>query len=145
MTAKARMLLLTGATGFVGGAVRPALVSSGWRVRCLTRDATRARARAPDLEWVQGDVHDPVSCARAMEGCQAALYLVHGIGEGGDYRAREIEAMAEDAYRSGQTGLVALLQTIGTAREIRTRAIEADRAYQLAVADLERAVGVPLQ
>jgi cobalt-zinc-cadmium efflux system outer membrane protein len=60
-------------------------------------------------------------------------------------RAREIEAMAEDAYRSGQTGLVALLQTIGTAREIRTRAIEADRAYQLAVADLERAVGVPLQ
>jgi cobalt-zinc-cadmium efflux system outer membrane protein len=60
-------------------------------------------------------------------------------------RAREIEAMAEDAYRSGQTGLVALLQTIGTAREIRTRAIEADLAYQLAVADLERAVGVPLQ
>ena len=60
-------------------------------------------------------------------------------------RAREIEAMAEDAYRSGQTGLVALLQTIGTAREIRTRAIDADRAYQLAVADLERAVGAPLQ
>lgn len=60
-------------------------------------------------------------------------------------RAREVEAMAEDAYRSGQTGLVALLQAIGTAREIRTRAIDADLAFQLAVADLERAMGTPLR
>ncbi len=60
-------------------------------------------------------------------------------------RAREVEAMAEDAYRSGQTGLVTLLQAIGTAREIRTRAIDADLAFQLAVADLERAMGTPLR
>ncbi len=60
-------------------------------------------------------------------------------------RAREVETMAEDAYRSGQTGLVSLLQTIGTAREVRTRAIEADLAFQLAVAELERAMGTPLQ
>jgi cobalt-zinc-cadmium efflux system outer membrane protein len=60
-------------------------------------------------------------------------------------RAREVESMAEDAYRSGQTGLVTLLQTIGAAREIRTRAIDADLAFQLAVADLERAMGTPLR
>jgi cobalt-zinc-cadmium efflux system outer membrane protein len=60
-------------------------------------------------------------------------------------RAREVEAMAEDAYRSGQSGLVVLLQAIGAAREIRTRAIDADLAFQLAVADLERAMGTPLR
>ncbi|HSN86835.1 MAG TPA: NAD(P)H-binding protein, partial [Thermoanaerobaculia bacterium] len=53
---EARGLLLTGATGFVGGAVRPALVAKGWHVRCLTRDAEQARRRAPELDWVQGDV-----------------------------------------------------------------------------------------
>ena len=41
-----RSLLLTGATGFVGGAVRPALAREGWRVRCLTRDAARAHGSA---------------------------------------------------------------------------------------------------
>jgi outer membrane protein TolC len=60
-------------------------------------------------------------------------------------RAREVEAMAEDSYRSGQTGLVALLQAIGNAREIRARSIDADLAFQLAVADLERAMGTPLR
>ena len=44
MATSARTLLLTGATGFVGGAVRPALARAGWHVRCLTRNAARARA-----------------------------------------------------------------------------------------------------
>ena len=37
-----------------------------------------------------GDVADATSCARALDGCQAAMYLVHGIGEGADYHAREV-------------------------------------------------------
>ena len=62
MTTADRSLLLTGATGFVGGAVRPALERAGWHVRCLTRNAARARDRAPALDcepaidWAQGDV-----------------------------------------------------------------------------------------
>ncbi len=59
-------------------------------------------------------------------------------------RAREVEGMAEDSYRSGQTGLVALLQALQTAREIRTQALENALAYQQALADLERAIGAPL-
>ena len=95
MTTADRSLLLTGATGFVGGAVRPALERAGWHVRCLTRNAARARDGEPALDcepaidWVQGDVGEPASCARALEGCIAALYLVHGIGEGADYHGRE--------------------------------------------------------
>ncbi len=91
MTA-APTVLLTGATGFVGNAVRPALAANGWRVRCLTRDAARARRRQPALDWVEGDVGDAASSARALAGCRAAIYLVHGIGEGADYHQREVAA-----------------------------------------------------
>ncbi len=93
MTASPPTLLLTGATGFVGNAVRPALDAKGWRVRCLTRDVARARRRLPAVDWVEGDVGDAASCARALAGCRAAFYLVHGMGEGApDYHRREVAA-----------------------------------------------------
>jgi len=72
MTAAQSTVLLTGATGFVGSAVRPALAAMGWHVRCLTRDVSQARKRQPALDWVGGDVGDAASCARALDGCQAA-------------------------------------------------------------------------
>jgi cobalt-zinc-cadmium efflux system outer membrane protein len=56
-----------------------------------------------------------------------------------------VEQMAEESYRSGQTGLPAYLQTLQFAREVRQRAIQAGLDYQLALADLERAMGMPLQ
>jgi len=110
-----RSLLLTGATGFVGGAVRPALAREGWRVRCLTRDAARAQKREPALDWVQGDVADPTSCARALDGCQAALYLVHGIGEGGDYHAREVAAAGTFASAAAAVGVERIVYLGGVA------------------------------
>lgn len=110
-----RALLLTGATGFVGGAVRPALARAGWRVRCMTRDVARAQQRAPALEWVQGDVADPASCARALAGCQAALYLVHGIGEGADYHRHEVGAAATFAKAAAAAGLERIVYLGGVA------------------------------
>lgn len=89
-----RCILLTGATGFVGAAVYPALTAAGWQVRCLSRDARAARRRRPTLEWVEGDVADAGAMARALEGCAAALYLVHGMGEGEDFERRDREAAA---------------------------------------------------
>ena len=59
-------------------------------------------------------------------------------------QAEEVERMAEDSYRSGQTGLPALLQALQATRDIRLRAIQAEADYQSAVADLESAMGVPL-
>jgi outer membrane protein, heavy metal efflux system len=56
-----------------------------------------------------------------------------------------IEAMAEDSYRSGQTNLTAFLQAVLAARELRLRATDAGLAYQTALADLERALGGPIQ
>src|SRR5581483_9214223 len=101
-------ILLTGATGFVGSAVRPAVAATGGHVRCLTRDVDQARRRQPAVDWVRGDVADAASCARALDGCQAALYLVHGIGEGADYHRHEVAA----ATTFGQAGAAAGVERI---------------------------------
>lgn len=55
----------------------------------------------------------------------------------------QVEQMAQESYQSGQTGLAALLQTVQAAREVRLRALQAGVDYQLAIADLERAMGTP--
>jgi uncharacterized protein YbjT (DUF2867 family) len=110
-----RSLLLTGATGFVGGATRPALAREGWRVRCLTRDAGQAKTREPTLDWVQGDVGDEASCARALDGCQAALYLVHGIGEGPDYHRHEVMAASTFSKAAAAAGVERIVYLGGVA------------------------------
>jgi cobalt-zinc-cadmium efflux system outer membrane protein len=58
--------------------------------------------------------------------------------------ALEVERLAEDAYRFGQTGIAAFLQALQVTRETRLRALQAAADYQAAVADLEQAVGAPL-
>ena len=107
-----RTLLLTGATGFVGRAVYGSLVAAGWTVRCATRDVARAAARWPGRRWVALDVGDPESVRRALDGCQAALYLVHGMAShSGGYRHAELaqaECMAREAERAGLERLVYL-------------------------------------
>lgn len=115
MTAAHPTLLLTGATGFVGNAVRPALAAKGWRVRCLTRDAVRARRRQPALDWVEGDVGDAASSALSLDGCQAALYLVHGIGEGADYHQREVAAATTFSQAAAAAGVERIVYLGGVA------------------------------
>lgn len=110
-----RSLLLTGATGFVGRAARPALSLAGWRVRCLTRDLARAREREGAHDWVRGDVGDEASCARALDGCRAALYLVHGIGEGPDYHRREVRAASVFSKAAAAAGVERIVYLGGVA------------------------------
>jgi cobalt-zinc-cadmium efflux system outer membrane protein len=57
----------------------------------------------------------------------------------------QVEQMADESYRAGQTGLPAYLQTLQAARDIRQRAVQAGLDYQVALADLERAMGTPLK
>jgi uncharacterized protein YbjT (DUF2867 family) len=110
-----KQILLTGATGFVGSAVQPALQAAGWRVRCMTRDLGRARRRWPHREWVEADVADEASCRRALDGCEAGLYLVHAMGEGVGFRAREVESARRFARAAAAAKLARLVYLGGVA------------------------------
>lgn len=102
-TTPKKKVLLTGATGFVGNALHPALVNAGFDVQCVSRDAPRASSRWPDRAWVGADVADRDSTARALEGCDAAFYLVHGMArESGDFQRAEI-AQAETFVRAAES------------------------------------------
>lgn len=88
------LILVTGATGYIGGRLVPRLLEAGFRVRCLVRDAGRLKGRAwvGDVEVVEGDVLRPESFAAAMRGVEAAYYLIHSLGAGGDFRQRDLQA-----------------------------------------------------
>lgn len=81
----------------------------------MTRDAERARRREPALEWVQGDVGDAASCARALDGCRAALYLVHGVGAGADYDRQEVLAASTFSRAAGGAGVERIVYLGGVA------------------------------
>jgi cobalt-zinc-cadmium efflux system outer membrane protein len=59
-------------------------------------------------------------------------------------QAQEVEQLAQDSYRLGQTGIAALLQALQAARDVRLRSLATVSQFQAALADLERAIGAPL-
>jgi uncharacterized protein YbjT (DUF2867 family) len=100
------VVLLTGATGFVGRNLYPALAAAGHRVRCLSRDPRRARERWPEREWVPGDAGDEEAMTQALAGCDAAYYLVHGMAENAaEFRRLERETAARFARAAARAGL----------------------------------------
>ncbi len=107
-------VLLTGATGYVGGSLLPELLDRGHRVRCLARDARRAEDRLPaGAEIVAGDVLKPETLPAAVEGVDVAYYLVHSMegGSGDSFAARDREgalAFGAAARRAGVRRVVYL-------------------------------------
>ena len=101
-----RRILLTGATGYVGGRLLPLLAGDGWRVRCLTRQPERLASRVPaGVEVVAGDVLDAASLAPAMQGVEAAFYLVHSMGATGDFEAQDRLAADQFAAAASAAGV----------------------------------------
>lgn len=74
-----RTVLVTGATGYVGGELVPALLEQGLHVRALARDPGRARLPG-GVETVKGDVVSGAGLDAALEGVDVAYYLVHSMG-----------------------------------------------------------------
>ena len=83
-------VLVTGATGYIGGRLIPVLEASGVRLRCLARHPAALESRvAKTTEVVEGDLFDPGSLDRALAGIDVAYYLVHSMGAHGDYLEKD--------------------------------------------------------
>ncbi len=102
-------VLVTGATGYIGGRLVPLLLERGHEVTILVRDPRRA-VRRPWSEQVTvraGDLLDAPSLAGAFDGIETAYYLVHSMYSGSDFAARDREA-ATNVVRAA-TGLPRLV------------------------------------
>lgn len=91
------LILVTGATGYVGGRLAPRLLDSGYRVRCMVRDPSRLYGRGwhSRVEIVQADATDPASLEAAFQDVHTAYYLMHGI-QGGKPNAEHDLDMARN-------------------------------------------------
>jgi len=78
------LILVTGATGYVGGRLVPKLLDAGYRVRCLVRDAHRLSDRPwhDRVEIVEGDATVAASLEAAFGDVDTAYYLIHGMQAG---------------------------------------------------------------
>src|SRR5688572_7983336 len=98
----ASTVLLTGASGYVGGRLLPLLEARGHTLRCLARRPEHLRARTgPGTEVVRGDVLDGDSLAAALRGVEQAYYLVHSMGTAGAFEAEDRRG-AENFARAGR-------------------------------------------
>ena len=79
--------LVTGATGYIGGRLVPELLAAGHEVRVLARHPERLADRTwvGDVEVVAGDAGNPDSVKAALEGIDAAYYLLHSLMSGVGY------------------------------------------------------------
>jgi uncharacterized protein YbjT (DUF2867 family) len=102
------MILLTGASGYVGGRLIPALEARGVRLRCLARrpDALRPRV-APTTEVLPGDVLRRPSLDEALRGVHTAYYLVHLMSGAGsrDFEREDRQAAVNFAGAARQAGV----------------------------------------
>jgi uncharacterized protein YbjT (DUF2867 family) len=89
-------ILVTGATGYIGGRLVPALLAAGHEVRCLARNPDRLGDQVwhGDVEVVVGDVLDPATLGAAFEGIDVVYYLVHSMDGKGRFAERDRAAAA---------------------------------------------------
>jgi uncharacterized protein YbjT (DUF2867 family) len=116
--ASAPLILVTGATGYVGGRLVPCLLREGYRVRCFVRDADRLRAQpwGERVDIVVGDALEPDTVPPAMEGVEAVYYLIHSLGAGEDTFAERDRRAATNVRSAAEAAGVERLLYLGGMR-----------------------------
>jgi uncharacterized protein YbjT (DUF2867 family) len=100
-------ILITGATGYIGGLLVPELLDKGHDLRVLVRDPSRLNGRIwnKQVEIVTGDVLDRDSLQPALQDVHTAYYLIHSMKSGVDFHQRDREAAHNFGQVAKQTGV----------------------------------------
>ena len=136
-------VLVTGATGFIGGLLARRLLDDGFEVRCLVRDGespAAAAIEAAGCELAVADLTRPAGLAAALEGVGAAYFLVHMIDGGEDYPAIEQAAAGRFGRAARAAGVERVIYLGGLGDEEASKHLAARHEAALALA----AEGPPL-
>ncbi|MBN2470364.1 MAG: NAD(P)H-binding protein, partial [Anaerolineae bacterium] len=110
-------VLVTGATGYIGGRLVPRLLEAGHAVRVLARDPDRLQGRPwlAQVEVARGDVLQAETLPPAMAGIDAACYLIHSMGDTADFHERDLTAARNfaEAARAEAVGQIIYLGGLG--------------------------------
>jgi uncharacterized protein YbjT (DUF2867 family) len=141
--APSRRVLLTGATGYVGGRLLRALEDRGHRVRCLARkpEHLASRVSAP-TEVIPGDVVSGEGLADALSGVETAYYLVHSMGSAEGFEQADRQAARNFGAAARAAGVQRIVYLGGLADE--SEELSPHLRSRLEVGRLLRDSGVPV-
>lgn len=142
MTTRPSRILLTGATGYVGGRLLSRLLGEGFTVRALVRrpDEFLGDSRS-GLEVLRGDLLQPFSLPRAMDDVQTAFYLVHSMGVGDEFAEMDRQAARNFGRAARNAGVqhIVYLGGLGDSREDLSLHLESRQE----VGEILRSTGIP--
>ena len=136
-------VLVTGATGYIGGRLVPVLEAAGVRLRCLARQPAALASRvSPTTEVVAGDLFDRASLDRALAGIDVAYYLVHSMGAHGDYLEKDRVAARNFGNAARQAGVrrIVYLGGLATGDEVFSKHLKS----RIETGEVLRECGVPV-
>lgn len=113
------LVLVTGATGYIGARLIPRLLEMGYSVRALVRDPDRLEGRPwiEAIEVVAGDVLKPETLPAALAGVSAAYYLIHSMAGSGDFHERDIVAARNFGAAASAAGVGRIIYLSGLGEE----------------------------
>lgn len=135
------LILVTGATGYVGGELLKALLAGGHRVRCLARRPETLRAVGASAEIVAGDIRDPASTHAAMVGVDTAYYLVHSMGSSEPFEEEDRVTARAFGQAAREAGVRRIVYVGGLGRS--DQDLSAHLRSRHEVGEILRSSGVP--
>ena len=137
------LILITGATGYVGGELLKALLAAGYPVRCVARRPEVLTAKGlSGVEVVAGDVLDAASVRSAMAGVDTAYYLVHSMGSTESFEEQDRTAARNFAAAARETGVRRIIYLGGLGHS--AEKLSAHLRSRHEVGEVLRSAGVPV-